>query len=911
MADTTAEIDTSRLLRQYNIFFDLNKRQAEGHEALFRDISTLGSYDLDKYRPDITVESTQKPWRLKTVERAKAISAKALRCLEQDKNESSWRLSIESEILARFSIEVACQREHGRSGDKTEKSKNMPVPVAQAFDEGLNPLFDDRADEEIQYENEIRAKVTKGKKPDRIVGIRLTKRLDRILHETEGPDGNLIVDSIRTSPFKPFIKPLLFPFLLIEAKSEKSPDAFSKIDAQSGFALRNLLQLQRNLVHATAENRHSSVKPLVWYLAYRGEQWRLSGAYVEETKHESRPNYRILQLWRGDITEENEALRLLLILDYVFDWARDIYRRDIISGLLSLAPNASESLIADTDVGSTYDRFDHFRDVDYDEPAIGNDVGQTEPFGVPHLLKFFDDERLAIRDARYMAHKVWALYVTLENLDEFLSKMDSTAKAIQLARQLWRCICGSGTWSVTADCLNAVEKLWTGQDRESHTFQNPEQRFLASFAVDSYLTSGDHRRMIRLDLWDQVHALTYVAIAHDAVEALRKRTEYKDHTMRMNFDTSDVEATDSVLDLFRSVRFASVRQCFAAAVARSRLSSHLGSRTETITVPGFPKGLRWTSYPALIPVTFESSSIVSPAGPTAEMYKLLKIGRTEPSESFFRVSQQFSKHDIEATCPTPMTWAQSTLKLLPKTDALLVKGLDSEKVDGERRPRTWYCLFVFDTPPTNDHEETNPSETARVFRGTLQTFFDVRLRRYNFKDTKCEGAQKLEKALKILEHVAMQYSLIQSMDADNGAETGPEWIREKCKVLAYPSVKWPYSFSETINGIKQVSKDYRFSQTIHDLSVAFQTMISPQNSYLGPKDNLRMDWTPSHERKDKAKRRRVHYTPDSDHSRAEYSADIRGAITVDDTSDETESSIGSWSEDSIGGPSNGKRRRLE
>ncbi|KIW77071.1 hypothetical protein Z517_09517 [Fonsecaea pedrosoi CBS 271.37] len=107
MADTTAEIDTSRLLRQYNVFFDLNKRQADGHEALFRDITTLGSYDLDKYRPDITVESTQKPWRLKTVERAKAISAKALRCLEQDKNELGWRLNIESEILARFSIEVA------------------------------------------------------------------------------------------------------------------------------------------------------------------------------------------------------------------------------------------------------------------------------------------------------------------------------------------------------------------------------------------------------------------------------------------------------------------------------------------------------------------------------------------------------------------------------------------------------------------------------------------------------------------------------------------------------------------------------------------------------------------------------------------------------------------------------------
>lgn len=155
----------------------------------------------------------------------------------------------------------------------------------------MNPLFDDRADEEIEHESEVEKILKKGKKPDRLLGLRVTGRLDRILNQTEGPEGNLIGDSVKTSPFKDGCEPLLFPFLVLEAKSEKSPDAFSKINLQTGFAIRALLKLQRDLICATIENQHSGMTPLVWFLSYKGETWRLSGAYVEETKDASEPNY--------------------------------------------------------------------------------------------------------------------------------------------------------------------------------------------------------------------------------------------------------------------------------------------------------------------------------------------------------------------------------------------------------------------------------------------------------------------------------------------------------------------------------------------------------------------------------------------------------------------------------------------
>jgi hypothetical protein len=155
----------------------------------------------------------------------------------------------------------------------------------------LNTLFDDRADEEIVHQGEIKKILKNGKKPDRLLGLRVTGRLDKILNRTEGPQGNTIGDSITTCPFRDGCEPLLFPFLVVEAKSEKSADPFSKINLQTGFAIRALLELQRTLANATVDNRQSGMMPLVWFLSSKGEIWRLSGAYVEETKLASEPNY--------------------------------------------------------------------------------------------------------------------------------------------------------------------------------------------------------------------------------------------------------------------------------------------------------------------------------------------------------------------------------------------------------------------------------------------------------------------------------------------------------------------------------------------------------------------------------------------------------------------------------------------
>lgn len=43
-----------------------------------------------------------------------------------------------------------------------------------------------------------------------------------------------------------------------------------------------------------------------------------------------------MRVWEGDLTDENKAMQLLLIVDYMADWARDYYREMIKTGLQNL-----------------------------------------------------------------------------------------------------------------------------------------------------------------------------------------------------------------------------------------------------------------------------------------------------------------------------------------------------------------------------------------------------------------------------------------------------------------------------------------------------------------------------------------------------------------------------------------------
>jgi hypothetical protein len=90
-------------------------------------------------------------------------------------------------------------------------------------------------------------------------------------------------------------EPLLYPFLLLEAKREKDSDGFQSVEVQTALPIRHALSLQLEL-HRIARTCGNGVEmsdePLVWFFAYCGEDWRIYAAFKEchdITQVQSRP----------------------------------------------------------------------------------------------------------------------------------------------------------------------------------------------------------------------------------------------------------------------------------------------------------------------------------------------------------------------------------------------------------------------------------------------------------------------------------------------------------------------------------------------------------------------------------------------------------------------------------------------
>lgn len=105
--------------------------------------------------------------------------------------------------------------------------------------------------------------------PDRVFGLRHTKAFEESVPALAG---------LRRSPFRD--SEVLYPFLIIEAKSEKNGPGFESIETQTAFPIRTLLKLQKDLSIASG----ISLKPLVWFLANEGDKWGVYGGTSDGSK---------------------------------------------------------------------------------------------------------------------------------------------------------------------------------------------------------------------------------------------------------------------------------------------------------------------------------------------------------------------------------------------------------------------------------------------------------------------------------------------------------------------------------------------------------------------------------------------------------------------------------------------------
>jgi hypothetical protein len=149
--------------------------------------------------------------------------------------------------------------------------------VAQFIDQSYSQkdesrVFGARKEGFVTYDKALKKAMQKSmEKPDLFYGL---LQRGRVQEHIRGISKTL---AERTSPFAKKLTQCVFPFLISEAKSEKSGVPQNDIELQICFAARETLLAQQRLASA-ASTTVLAFEPLVWCVTYRGETIHVTAA---------------------------------------------------------------------------------------------------------------------------------------------------------------------------------------------------------------------------------------------------------------------------------------------------------------------------------------------------------------------------------------------------------------------------------------------------------------------------------------------------------------------------------------------------------------------------------------------------------------------------------------------------------
>ena len=149
---------------------------------------------------------------------------------------------------------------------------------------GINEIFAYRVELPFIYDGALNFHQIP-RKPDRVIGLKATKNLQSLLaqplHPRFGAPGRQgpVRGVLQSSPFENEQDPLLFPFLLLEAKQDSAPRGFWDIETQSAFPIREILKIQKDLQSGIPQD-WGSPEPLAWFLGHSSSHWRVYGCYM-------------------------------------------------------------------------------------------------------------------------------------------------------------------------------------------------------------------------------------------------------------------------------------------------------------------------------------------------------------------------------------------------------------------------------------------------------------------------------------------------------------------------------------------------------------------------------------------------------------------------------------------------------
>ncbi|KAI9830029.1 MAG: hypothetical protein M1819_005859 [Sarea resinae] len=335
----------NQLIQEHNIHFERQvplENWPDQHRHTVREVLNIAKVTFDEYGTETKwkgqVKSVPSKFKSELKRRAEELSQVSDQQYKLGANESTLRTAIEPEVFLHLDnlvyckkcghprwvsefhaaipepdsakgLQKRCEKKKICHGGCEGKLKGSPEMLFYGMNE--KKIFLDLGDAAFHEKT--------AKKPDRVYSLVHNESLQKVL-----PKGGL-----SHSPFRP--PELSFPFLVIEAKCAAANMDFLYAENQTAFPIRALLDLQKNLQESSGCAIGANDGPLVWFMAYKGDQWRVYGSIIDNAK------YRSIILWQGTIRSENNALQLLLIIDYISDWATHTYRPAILRYLQQFA----------------------------------------------------------------------------------------------------------------------------------------------------------------------------------------------------------------------------------------------------------------------------------------------------------------------------------------------------------------------------------------------------------------------------------------------------------------------------------------------------------------------------------------------------------------------------------------------
>lgn len=316
---------------------------------------------------------------------------------------------------------------------------------------------------------------------------------------------------------------------------------------------------------------------------------------------------RVVDIWRGSILARDGALQLLLLVDYVFDWARDVYREEIIKELRLLATgdnDAASIIYADSDIHST--RQMEILDLPGESNTDGAEFRANK--SAQEAFMMADSNAGFVRHATLIESKYCCVLVTRDNVQTLLRSIRQT-KLQRLCRLILTQM--EDAILIPQEALDKMEEQWTGTSRLPTSHQNTATQYHTVISYTTYISPQ----------WYLIRELFTIAIAEDAWPGIIIASGLKEGRGKAKIPTVYEKMEEATLcNTTKRLQAGSPQQIFHAAIMRRAAKVSVQADIPTIENDnGFFRNI----------VHF--------------IYGSFKRGELEPQEPFLRVSNRLDQ----------------------------------------------------------------------------------------------------------------------------------------------------------------------------------------------------------------------------------------------------------------------------